>query len=36
MFSLTGEETDSLLKGWAMRNLGLTKSILIIATNNFI
>lgn len=36
MFSLTGEETNSLLKDWAIRNLGLTKSILVISTNNFI
>jgi len=36
MFSLTGVETDSLLKGWAIRNLGLTKSILVLPTSNFI
>jgi len=36
MFSLTGEETNSLLKDWAMRNLGLTKSILVLPTSNFI
>jgi len=36
MFSLTGEETNSLLKDWAICNLGLTKSILVISTSNFI
>jgi hypothetical protein len=36
MFSLTGEETNSLLKDWAIRNLGLTKSILVLPTSNFI
>jgi len=35
MFSLTGEETNSLLKDWAIRNLGLTKSILVLPTSNF-
>ena len=36
MFSLNGEETNSLLKDWAIRNLGLTKSILVLPTSNFI
>jgi hypothetical protein len=36
MFSLTGEETKSLFRGWAIRNLGLTKSILVLPTSNFI
>jgi len=36
MFSLTGEETDSLLKGWAIRNLGLPQDTLVISTGMFI
>jgi len=36
MFSLNGEETDSLIKDWVIRNLGLPKNILVISTSNFI
>jgi hypothetical protein len=36
MFSLNGEETGSLLKSWAIRNLGLPQDTLVISTSNFI
>lgn len=36
MFSLTGEETNSLFRGWVIRNLGLPRGILVLASGNFI
>jgi hypothetical protein len=36
MFSLTGEETKSLFKDWAIRNLGLPQDTLVISTGMFI
>ena len=36
MFSLNGEETDSLIKDWVIRNLGLPQDTLVISTSNFI
>ena len=36
MFSLTGDETNSLFRGWAMRNLGLPRGTLVFSSGNFI